>query len=54
MARSSMDWRAASRDARERLARHSTGYRYPGHDKLHLQLGLLRAKLAHLVGAFPA
>jgi hypothetical protein len=30
---------------RRRLARHRCGHRHPSHDKLHLQLGPLRAKL---------
>jgi hypothetical protein len=33
------------------LARHSTGCRYPSHDKLHLRLGPLRVELAHLADA---
>jgi hypothetical protein len=35
------------------LARHGTGCRYPSYDKLHLQLGSLRAELAHLTGMLP-
>jgi hypothetical protein len=34
---------------------HSPQHRlpYPGHDKLHLQLGPLRAELVNLAGASP-